>query len=310
MLPENIELSKIRRDGGTQPRSTISQDIIEDYSMQMVEGAVFPPVTVFYDGEEYWLADGFHRVHAADAASFKTIAAEVHQGTRRDAVLFSVGANAAHGWRRSNEDKRRAVKTLLNDPEWSGWSDREIARRCHVDHVTVSRLRPAPPPPPHTGELHQYQTRTFTHPKTGAQSQMNVSRIGSNPAPRPPIDRAVFDATPSGARKAYVPPAPAPAPTLRPEPSPPVPMRDPMAATIFAAIDEIRRQMDRLPTPSEAAARCDYGLAVGFGVDDAAAIAKWWEEFSALWIDRKPVLDARISRMVENTKGMGYGHAD
>ena len=32
----------------------------------MEEGAIFPPVTVFFDGEHFWLADGFHRVQAAE----------------------------------------------------------------------------------------------------------------------------------------------------------------------------------------------------------------------------------------------------
>jgi hypothetical protein len=40
--------------------------------------------------------------------------------------------------RRSNADRRRAVMALLKDEEWSGWSDREIARRCRVGHVLVS----------------------------------------------------------------------------------------------------------------------------------------------------------------------------
>lgn len=43
--------------------------------------------------------------------------------------------------RRSNLDKRKAVETLLNDPEWSQWSDREIARRCAVGHPLVSSIR-------------------------------------------------------------------------------------------------------------------------------------------------------------------------
>jgi len=34
-----------------------------------------------------------------------------------DAVFNSVGANAEHGLRRTNADKRRAVLTLLNDDE-------------------------------------------------------------------------------------------------------------------------------------------------------------------------------------------------
>ena len=93
---------------------------------------------------DYWLADGYHRWHAATIAGLQTIGADVRPGGRREAILHSVGANAEHGWRRSNEDKRKAVLTLLNDREWSGWSDREIARRCGVDNKVVARLRPEP----------------------------------------------------------------------------------------------------------------------------------------------------------------------
>jgi len=79
-------------------------------------------------------------VKAAEEAGLTDIAADVRQGTRRDAILHSVGANAAHGLRRTSEDKRRAVKTLLADPEWHEWSESEIARRCAVSHTTVQRL--------------------------------------------------------------------------------------------------------------------------------------------------------------------------
>jgi hypothetical protein len=111
----------------------------------MLMGAAFPPVVVFGDGDGdagYWLADGYHRWHAAEIAGLQSIACDVRAGGRREAILHSVGANAEHGWRRSNEDKRRAVQTLLNDAEWSGWSDREIARRCGVSDRSVNRLRP------------------------------------------------------------------------------------------------------------------------------------------------------------------------
>jgi hypothetical protein len=56
-------------------------------------------------------------------------------------VLYSVGANAHHGLRRTNADKRRAVEMLLRDEEWRGWSDREIARRCAVTHPFVGKIR-------------------------------------------------------------------------------------------------------------------------------------------------------------------------
>ena len=78
---------------------------------------------------------------AALKAGLTEIAAIVKQGTRRDAVLHSVGANAKHGLRRTNADKRRAVMRLLEDEEWSGWSDRQIARSTSTSNTFVSKLR-------------------------------------------------------------------------------------------------------------------------------------------------------------------------
>lgn len=65
----------------------------------------------------------------------------MRQGGLRDAILHSAGANAAHGLRRTNADKRRAVLMFLEDEEWGTWADREIARQCSVGHPLVARLR-------------------------------------------------------------------------------------------------------------------------------------------------------------------------
>jgi hypothetical protein len=51
------------------------------------------------------------------------------------------GANAAHGLRRTNADKRRGAQTLLRDEEWSQWSDREIARQCNAGPHLVAEIR-------------------------------------------------------------------------------------------------------------------------------------------------------------------------
>jgi hypothetical protein len=143
-MSQLLALKTIRTDGGTQPRAALNQDRIGEYADDMARGDEFPPVTVFYDGADYWLADGFHHYHAR-ATRHPDIEAEVRQGTKRDAILFSVGANASHGMRPTNEDKRRAVLKLLGDPEWSQWSDREIARLCAVSDRFVNGLRPQAP---------------------------------------------------------------------------------------------------------------------------------------------------------------------
>lgn len=138
---ERIDLRKIRTDGGTQPRAGVDVDTVADYAQELNDGATFPPVTLFYDGSNYWLADGFHRLRAYKHCGKQRIDAEVKQGTLRDAQLFAVGANATHGLRRSREDKRRAVTMLLEDEEWVQWSNREIARRCKVSDVFVGNMR-------------------------------------------------------------------------------------------------------------------------------------------------------------------------
>ncbi len=182
----NIPLEKIRLDGGTQPRAFMNGNIVQEYGMEMQQGAVFPPVILFNDGSDYWLADGYHRVAAAMALGYAEIKAEVRQGDCRDAVLFSCGVNATHGLRRTNDDKRRAVMRLLKDEEWSQWSDREIARQCKVAHPTVGKLRQSL-----TGNLSSNKTsqsltgnlssddnpRTYTT-KHGTVATMNTSNIG------------------------------------------------------------------------------------------------------------------------------------
>lgn len=127
-----LSIAEIRRDGGTQPREKLDLAHVAVLKEAIEDGAELDPVVVFYDGESYWLADGFHRCKASQDAGLEDIQCIIHQGTRRDAILYSVGANAEHkaAKPRSRADKRRAVTMLLNDPEWSKWSDREIARQC------------------------------------------------------------------------------------------------------------------------------------------------------------------------------------
>jgi hypothetical protein len=137
----SLPISQVHVDNGAQTRAQLDPVVISEYAEAMAEGTAFPPVTVFFDGSAHWLADGFHRVAAAHRVGLTVIPAEVRAGSRRDAVLFSAGANATHGLRRSNADKRCAVQIMLADAEWRTWSDREIARRCGVSQPFVGRIR-------------------------------------------------------------------------------------------------------------------------------------------------------------------------
>lgn len=183
---QTIKLADIRIDGGTQSRACINEQAVADYAEAMQSGAEFPPVVAFFDGAAYWLADGFHRYQACKRAGLTSIAADIRQGTQRDAILYSVGANASHGLRRTSGDKKRAVLVLLNDPEWSKWSDREIARACSVSPDTVGRHRRTD-----SVTVRSDSERTYTT-KHGTQAVMQTANIGS--AQR--VERAVTEPSP------------------------------------------------------------------------------------------------------------------
>ena len=111
MAIEKIAIVDLERTK-LQTRLLLSAETVEDYADAMRGKAKFPPVTVFADAERdtLWLADGFHRVAAAEATGYKHVKADVRPGTFADALKFALGANANHGLRRSNADKRHTLE--------------------------------------------------------------------------------------------------------------------------------------------------------------------------------------------------------
>jgi hypothetical protein len=101
------------------------------------------PVTVFQDEtDRYILVDGFHRLSAYRSLDRDVIPCYIVKGNLREAILYSCKANAEHlALPRNRADKRKSVETLLLDPEWVKWSDREIAEACQVSHPTVAAIR-------------------------------------------------------------------------------------------------------------------------------------------------------------------------
>jgi hypothetical protein len=105
-----IPLAAIKLDPAIQQRvKGTSETIVGKYADAMRDGDEFPPLVVFYDGTHYHLGDGFHRAAARQLAhpDEQEIECEVHPGDHDDALLFACGANASHGLRRTNADKKK-----------------------------------------------------------------------------------------------------------------------------------------------------------------------------------------------------------
>ena len=176
-----IRLDKIKVDGDLQVRDKINEDAVREYAEVIREGGKMPPVTVFFDGKTYHLADGWHRFFAHKQAAFAEIEAEVHDGTRRDAILFALSANDKHGLRRTNADKRRSVLVLLEDFEWSEWNNTKIAEVCGVSATFVDKIRKETNTPTPT-------TRKVS--RDGVEYEMDTSKMGKKQKeePEPVID--------------------------------------------------------------------------------------------------------------------------
>ena len=164
-------LSQIRTDGGTQARAEINQITVIEYATAIREGQTFPPVVVFFDGDFYWLVDGFHRLEAYRLAEIQDdLEVILKLGTLRDAILYAVGANAEHGLRRTTADKHHAVSLLLSDPQWGQWSDRMIAKQTFTSAPFVAKVRSLQ-------TINANTERVYTT-KHGSQSSMDTSGIG------------------------------------------------------------------------------------------------------------------------------------
>lgn len=135
-----IEIKAIRTDGGTQVRAQLAQSQVEEYASQMREGDEFPPLDVFHDGAEYWLADGFHRFFAQKSNGLLEVECTVHQGTVRDALWFAIAANKNRGLDLSPQDKRANAERCLRDEEWGKLSYAEIGKHVGVSKMTISRI--------------------------------------------------------------------------------------------------------------------------------------------------------------------------
>lgn len=230
-----LKFEQIRMDGATQPRAKIELEIVGEYAEAMLEGAVFPPAVVFYDGRNYWLADGFHRAEAAHQIG-RDVECEVHQGTREDAEWYSCSANKTHGVRRTNEDKARAVKAALMHPKGVGLSDHQIANHVGVDAKTIGNWRERL-----AGEIPQSASRTGADGRT-----IDTTKIGrkpptvrptaqpTGPATAPPTEPA----SPSEATQMPMfGPATPPDQDREPNPAPILPEPAPLPATQAQAAD-------------------------------------------------------------------------
>jgi ParB-like chromosome segregation protein Spo0J len=77
-----IKLSLLRLDF-QQPECLI-EEVVQEKLQRIADGQTLEPITVRFDGDSYFVQDGFHRVEAAHRYGLSEIDAEVLRGTPQD----------------------------------------------------------------------------------------------------------------------------------------------------------------------------------------------------------------------------------
>jgi len=140
---KTLALEQIDTHPAALARVRPCEDTLTRYMDLIQAGTSLPPVTVFHDGKQYWLADGRHRLEATRRLGYPDIQADIRSGSERDAMLYAFTANLSHGLPASHADRKKIAQTLLEDADWRSWSDRKIAEISGLTHPTVGKIREA-----------------------------------------------------------------------------------------------------------------------------------------------------------------------
>ena len=131
-----------------QSRVRIDATTVQEYREDMQDGTEFPLPSLYTwevpEGEEferYYIGDGFHRIEADDREEIPALVHiyDTEEKAKIAAEWRSILSNTEHGLRRTQADRRRAVKLALErQPELN---DNRLSKLLRVDAKTVARVR-------------------------------------------------------------------------------------------------------------------------------------------------------------------------
>lgn len=130
-----LEIKDIRREPDVQLRDGLDMDRVNAMVEFTTDGGTLPPVTVV--GDDNLLADGHHRVYAAERSGKDTVEANRERGGMAEAIAIALNRNDTAQAMPLNRIQRNAgIKRLLD----AGWSMRRIAKETGISFRTVGNI--------------------------------------------------------------------------------------------------------------------------------------------------------------------------
>lgn len=138
-----ISIAEIDLDGSPHTRYKLRTDVISEYAeLYKEKKPCLPEVDLFKPENSpfYLVADGLHRIAAAQEAGLKSVVAIVTKGSWADCMRKAAGCNVAHGLRRSAEDKHCLLEEIFRNGG-DKMTDMTIAMMAYVGVDLVRKTR-------------------------------------------------------------------------------------------------------------------------------------------------------------------------
>lgn len=143
-MTTTVDIARITADPAAWPRAELEPERVADFADLYRDGGpmALPPISVIDRGDDFLLADGWHRLAAMRRLGADTVPAELVNAGGRDAVLVAyetglrTSATASRPLTRA--EKQEAVRRL---DQAGGRTDQEIAGLVGVARTTVARIR-------------------------------------------------------------------------------------------------------------------------------------------------------------------------
>jgi hypothetical protein len=182
---KKFHVSDLVVDERCQARECVQPEVVQEYAEAYRAKTDMPPIDVFMVDGKPWVVDGMHRwaAHAAAGVAWARCRI-VGTGTTAEAIYRAQAANKGHGLRRSNADKRKAIRNCLENEIGIEQSSRVLAEHLDVGKDLVSEVRLA-------WDAERRQV-TETPPEVSrqvAETPPEVSRVGKD-GKRYPVKRA------------------------------------------------------------------------------------------------------------------------
>lgn len=148
MNTRKINVGAITRDPALWPRGRLDEDRVQTFVGYLGTGdeALLPPIVVVNSRRTWLLADGWHRLAAAERCGIKTMTAEVAIppfGQKAEDYVYELAVRTAvHSALPLTANERVAAirRLIAGRPDLS---DRAIGRLTGCSHVTVGKYRRA-----------------------------------------------------------------------------------------------------------------------------------------------------------------------